>query len=87
MSGTVMQNVPLFQAVTPLPADTDSDAVFFVFKGHCDSILLCYVGKSPILLCNLYATSFYCNIMCISVHNNGAWRQQKIGAHLKSGGR
>ena len=40
MSVTVMQNVPLFQTVTPLPTDTDSDAVFFVFKGHCDSILL-----------------------------------------------
>ena len=40
MSVTVMQNVPLFQTVTPVPADTDSDAVFFVFKGHCDSILL-----------------------------------------------
>ena len=40
MSVTVMQNVPLFQTITPLPADTDSDAVFFVFKGHSDSILL-----------------------------------------------
>ena len=84
-----MQNVPLFQTVTPLPADTDSDAVFFVFKGHCDSILNCcnVMWGNPQYYYVIF-TQLRFIVMCTSVHvNNGAWRQQKIGAHLKSGGR